>query len=147
GGLRIHQANIDAFEGDFCSYAAGHINEAQMAPSLRIDAETTVEKLSYDVVRRIGALAPFGRGNPAPVVAIRGCNVLTGPKRIGRNGQTVTMLLGQNSASIRAVGFGMGDLADLLVGVREVDVAAEPCLNCFNGKTTAELKLQDVIWD
>ncbi len=147
GGLRIHQANIDAFEGSFCSYAAGHINEAQTAPSLWIDAETTVEKLSYDVVRRIGALAPFGRGNPAPVVAIRKCNVLTGPKRIGRNGQTVTMLLGQNGASIRAVGFGMGDLADLLVGVREVDVAAEPCLNCFNGKTTAELKLQDVVWD
>ena len=36
-------------------------------------------------------LAPFGRGNPEPVVAIRGCRILTGPTRIGKTGKTITM--------------------------------------------------------
>ncbi len=45
------------------------------------------------------------------------------------------------------MGFRMGDLADLLVGVNSIDVAAEPVLNTFNGRTTVELKLLDVQWD
>ena len=55
-------------------------------------------------------------------------------------------VLGQGSARIRAVGFGMGDLAEMLVGVREVDVAGQPTLNSFNGSTSVELILADVRW-
>jgi len=39
----------------------------------------------------------------------------------------------------------MGDLADVLVGVREIDVAGEPGLNTFRGNTSVELKLRDVV--
>ena len=45
---------------------------------------------------------------------------------------------------MRCVGFGMGDLADELVGVHEVDIAAEPVLNHYNGSTSVELHLKDV---
>ena len=60
--------------------------------------------------------------------------------------QTVGMTLGQNNVSMRVVGFSMGDLADHLVGVNTVDVAGEPVLNTFNGRTTVELQLRDVTW-
>jgi hypothetical protein len=65
---------------------------------------------------------------------------------MGRGGQTVSIMLSQDQAALRAVGFGMGDLADSLVGIREVDVAAQPVLNSFNGQTSVELQLQDVRW-
>jgi hypothetical protein len=68
------------------------------------------------------------------------------PKRMGRSGKTLGMVLGDNGGRIRAVGFGMGDLADELVGVQTVDIAAEPTLNHFRGNTSVELKLRDVKW-
>jgi single-stranded-DNA-specific exonuclease len=98
------------------------------------------------VVERLGRLAPFGQGNPPPVVAVRDVEVLTAPRRMGRFGKTVALHLGQAGAAIRAVGFDMGDLADRLRGVKRVDVAAEPTVNTFNGRTNAELKLLDVRW-
>ena len=68
------------------------------------------------------------------------------PQRVGRSGQTVSMLLGQGSRRVRAVGFGMGELVDELSGVRTVDVAAEPKINRFNGRASVELELRDVKW-
>jgi len=65
---------------------------------------------------------------------------------MGRLGRTVGMILGQDQTTMRGVGFGMGDLADLLAGINTVDVAGQPFLNTFGGRTTIELKLKDVSW-
>ena len=111
-----------------------------------IDAEATIGALGFRAVEQLDKLAPFGQGNRPPVVALRDCQVRTGPARMGRGGQAVSFHLGQGAASIRAVGFGMGDLADLLAGVKHVDVAARPKLNTFRGRTTIELMLKDVVW-
>jgi len=40
----------------------------------------------------------------------------------------------------------MGELADRLAQGSRVDIAAEPMLNHFNGRTSVELKLLDVVW-
>jgi len=146
GGLRIRSRQIGAFQSAFCRYAAGKLQTRKPAHTLSVDVETSLTELSIPVVQQIRRLGPFGNGNPSPVLAVRGCEVLTGPKRVGRSGQTVTMMLGQGGVRVRAVGFGMADLADLLVGVNRVDLAAEPTLNHFNGKTSVELKLRDVTW-
>ena len=80
------------------------------------------------------------------MVAVRGCRLLGAPRRMGRGGKTVSLLLSQGGGRVRAVGFGMGDLADHLVGIHTVDVAGEPTLNSFRGATNVELQLRDVVW-
>ncbi len=55
-------------------------------------------------------------------------------------------MLGQGGVSVRAVGFGMGAAAADLSNVRQVDVAAEPVLNTFNGRTNVELQIRDLRW-
>ena len=62
------------------------------------------------------------------------------------NGQTVSMMLKQGATTMRAFGFQMGDRADLLAGVKHIDIAAEPALNTYNGRTNVEVKLLDVKW-
>ncbi|MFW6146708.1 MAG: single-stranded-DNA-specific exonuclease RecJ, partial [Planctomycetota bacterium] len=118
----------------------------QLVPALRIDAETRLANLTFPIARRLADLAPFGQANPRPLVALRDCEVVNPPRRMGRGGGTAGLTLGQNGTCVRAVGFGMGDLADLLEGVSRVDVAAEVMLNTFNGRTNVELKLRDVRW-
>jgi len=146
GGLRVSGENIAAFAEAFGQCAARKIAPEQMAPALNIDAEVPLSALNFQVARHIARLAPFGQGNPHPLVAIRRCRVLVPPRRMGRNGATVGMMLGQGQARMRAVGFGMGDLADELIGVNTIDVVGEPMLNSFNGRTSVELKLKDVKW-
>lgn len=147
GGLRIETANIQAFSDAMMAHAAGKISCEQLTPALRLDAAATLAELNHNCVDHISRLAPFGQGNPGPMLAIRSCRLLSGAKRIGQNGKTVMMTLGQEGATIRAVGFSMGDLADQLVGVNTVDVAAQPVINNFNGRSSAELQLHDVQWE
>jgi single-stranded-DNA-specific exonuclease len=146
GGLRIDRERIDDFAAAFIAYANAHIDADRLQPTLRVDGETTLPALGYSVVEHLARLAPFGQGNPPPVLAIRGCQVLGPPRRMGQGGGVLSVMLSQNGASMRAVGFGMGELAEQLVGVTEVDVAAEPTINTFNGRSAAELKLKDVSW-
>ena len=144
GGLRIGPGRIDAFAAAFVAYANERIGDEQLAGALHVDAETTLAALSFQTVEHLARMAPFGQGNPHPLVAVGGCEVLTAPRRMGRSGNTVGMMLARDGATIRAVGFGMGDLADDLVGVRRVDVVGEPVLNRFRGRTNVELHLKDV---
>jgi len=146
GGLRLEPENIPAFSEDFNQYAAEHIAEEQLTQPLSIDAELELAELSYSVVEHLSRLAPFGQGNPAPELAVRNCQVLVPPKRIGRKGDTASLMLGQGDKRLRAVGFGMGNLADLMVGVNTVDVVGQPMLNTFNGRTSVEFKLTDITW-
>ncbi len=146
-GLTIDRRKLDTFSDAFVSYASSHISDEQLTPVLKIDAVVTLANLSYDTVRNLAKMAPFGRGNEAPVVAVKGCRVLTGPRRIGRSGTTISMTLGHEETSMRGVGFGMGDLAEMLVGVNAVDVAFEPQLNTFRGQTSVEAMLRDVRWE
>jgi hypothetical protein len=68
------------------------------------------------------------------------------PKRMGRSGSSVSMVLRQDGVRMRAVGFGLGELADLLIGIHRVDIAATPVLNTFRNQTTVELHVRDVHW-
>jgi len=146
-GLKIDPANVPAFTEAFVRHANTALTVEDLAPSLRIDAETTLGYLHRPAVEDLTRLAPFGQGNPPPVVAVRGCQIVGDVRRLGQNGQTLSMLLGQGETTLRAVGFRMGDLVDQLVGVRTVDVAGEPQLNTFRGRTNVELKLKDVAWE
>ena len=145
GGLRAAGDRVDDFASAFVTYANEHITDQQLTPTLHVDAETSLAALNYNAVEHLERMAPFGQGNPRPLVALRDCEVVTPPKRMGRTGTTVGMVLGQNGTTIRAVGFGMGDLADYLVGINRIDVVAEPALNRYRGRVNTELHLRDVI--
>jgi len=146
GGLRIDRERIDDFAAAIGRYAREHAPAGEPQATLDIEAECALAELSYAAVSRLARLGPYGQGNPEPVVAVRNCRLIASPRRMGRGGATVSMLLGQGETRMRAVGFGMGDLADLLEGVRTVDVAGAPTLNSFQGTTTVELQLRDVVW-
>ncbi len=146
GGVKIRPEKLDSFAEAFARHAAEKLTVEQLKAALPIDADVPLAALGYSAVDHLSKLAPFGQGNPRPVVAISGCEVVNPPRRIGRGGATAAMVLGQNGKTIRAVGFGMGDLADMLVGVNKVDVAGEPNINTFRGSSTVELKLRDVRW-
>ena len=143
GGIRIERARLDDFAEALDAYVRDHRRDTAAERVLHVDAETALAALSYRAVGHLARLAPFGRGNPAPLVAVRGCRLLGAPRRMGRGGQAVSLVLGQGAATCRAVGFSMGDLPDHLAGANTVDVAGHPELNTFNGRTTVQIQLRD----
>jgi len=146
GGLRIRAEAVDDFAADLSDYAARNLPEDALKPTLHIDAEATLAELDYPIVEQLNKLSPFGRGNPRPLVIARNCKILTAPQRMGRNGGTVAFIVGQDkprNGRIRCVGFGMGNLADELIGTDTIDIVGEPVLNQYNGMMSVEMHLRD----
>jgi single-stranded-DNA-specific exonuclease len=96
------------------------------------------------VVREMARLAPHGPGNPPPLLAAAHVRVAGEPCLMGRRNEHLSLYLAQDGASVRAVGFGMGALAESLRRCRTVSVAFTPEINSWQGAESVELHLRDV---
>ena len=144
-GLKIDEANIDAFRAAFCEYAAGEIAVENRVGEVRIDAEGPLSQLTPQTVRQIESLAPFGCGNPRPVLCASGVRLAEPPKRMGGGERHLSLKVVQDRVTLRGVGFGHGDWADELAAASgPLDIAYRPVINDFRGRQSVEIQL--VAW-
>ena len=143
-GLKIEEARVDAFREAFCEYAAQEIAPENRTGEVRIDAEGPLSQLTPQTVKQIETLAPFGCGNPRPVLCSSGVRLAEPPKRMGGGERHLSLKLVQDRVTMRGVGFGHGDWADELAQVNApLDIAYRAVINDFRGRQTVEVQLVD----
>jgi single-stranded-DNA-specific exonuclease len=143
-GLKIEEARIDAFRAAFCEYAGCESTGATRVGEIRIDAEGPLAQLTSQTVQQIQMLAPFGTGNPRPVLCATGVRLAEPPKRIGSGERHLALKLVQHRTTMRGVGFGCADWADELAAADcPLDIAFKPVINEFRGRSTVEVQLVD----
>jgi single-stranded-DNA-specific exonuclease len=69
-GLGMHAAKVDEFRQRFNTYAAERLTPLDFRPQLAIDAVLRLDELDDASTEQILSLAPFGFGNPSPVLAV-----------------------------------------------------------------------------
>ncbi|MEM6362991.1 MAG: single-stranded-DNA-specific exonuclease RecJ [Planctomycetota bacterium] len=143
-GLTIRESQIEAFRGDFCEAIARQWTDGDINPMLRIDAESSLAGLTLGTVKQIEMLAPFGEGNPRPVMISRGVYVDGSAKTMGGGGRHLTASLHQGGKPFRAVAFGAGAWCDELNEVDgPIEIVYKPLINRFRGYENVELQLID----
>jgi single-stranded-DNA-specific exonuclease len=143
-GLRLPTGNIDAFRTALVAYVNAHLAPEDMVATLDIDAECELADLTIDLGTQLQKLAPFGRGNPGPVLCVRRVALAQAAQRIGRDGHHLRLMLRQNGRFAQAVWFGAGDLAEKLPAGAQIDVAFEPSVSTWQGQKRCEMHVQDV---
>ncbi|HEX5230437.1 MAG TPA: single-stranded-DNA-specific exonuclease RecJ, partial [Bryobacteraceae bacterium] len=79
-GLSMSAEAVPEFRSRLNAYAASKLTTADFIPQLAIDAAVTLRELTTGPsVEELLAMAPFGFGNPAPVLAILGAEVASVP--------------------------------------------------------------------
>jgi single-stranded-DNA-specific exonuclease len=68
-GVTLEAARVDEFRERFNAYAAAHLTAEDFLPRMDVDAVVDLGDLTETGVQEILALAPFGNGNPPPLVA------------------------------------------------------------------------------
>ncbi len=147
-GFDIGAEAIDDFRRDFLELARGRLGREDLVRELRIDACITPGDLTapgQDVLRQLERLEPHGHGNPEPVLALRGVELVS-VRTVGEGGRHLKAVVRVEGQAFEAIGFGLGSLAgDLGSGRgRLYDVAFRPTRNEWNGSQRLELKLVDV---
>src|SRR5437762_1474215 len=81
-GLAIRRECIPEFRRRLNEHAASCLTEEDLTPALNIDAEVAARALGFQLSQELGALEPFGAGNPRPLFVTRGLRVLSEPQII-----------------------------------------------------------------
>jgi single-stranded-DNA-specific exonuclease len=78
-GLTLAAGNVAKFRQQLGDYAALRLTPEDFAAETEIDAVISLRDIDEKTVREVGALAPFGCGNPAPLFAVLGAEVAGSP--------------------------------------------------------------------
>ena len=70
-GLTLQEAAFPEFQRNFCAVARALLNDEQLQPRLRLDAELRLDELDAEFLGCHETLQPFGMGNPQPVFLAR----------------------------------------------------------------------------
>src|SRR5919197_1591071 len=88
------------------------LSPEDLMPRLRIDADLTFRGITGGVAAGVGSLAPFGTGNPRPVFAARGVEIIDGPRLVKE--RHLKMALKQHGRIFRAVAWRAAEQHDYL---------------------------------
>ena len=142
-GLTMDAARVREFRSSINDRAEGLLGPEQLMPRLRIDADLGFRAITAQVAAGIASLAPFGAGNPKPIFAARGVEVIDGPRKLKE--RHLKMSLRQDGRVFRAVAWRAAEKQEQIVGHKSaLDVAFSLEQNQYNGETYLELTLADI---
>jgi len=143
-GLRIEDANIDAFREQFLAEVERRLPLSLRQAQITIDGEATLAGLTLETVAQMERLAPFGQANRRPVLCASGVQLAEPPRAIGGGARHLAMNFVQHGAKVRGVAFGGAEWLEHLPAPGEpFHVAFKPKINEFRGRRTAEMEIVD----
>jgi single-stranded-DNA-specific exonuclease len=143
-GVKLDERVIDRFRSDFLEAVSRQQDAGVAAPEIVIDAQTSLAQLNLETLSQIESLAPFGQGNPRPVLLASGVRLCEPSRRIGGGDRHLTARLEHGGTRMRSVAFGGGEWCDELNAMEgPIDIAFRPVINEFRGRRTVEAQLVD----
>lgn len=143
-GVELREADVAAFREAFLAQAAERLTSDDLVPRVAVDAEATPADLSLETAEMLERMGPFGAGNRRPVFAARQVRLVGRARRMGQRGDHLQMHVSGGGSSLRAVGWGMGELADTLSRAEACGIAFTCRISEFRGAPEVELHLKDV---
>jgi single-stranded-DNA-specific exonuclease len=142
-GLTMEAARVPEFRARINAWADEVLNPDQLMPRLRIDAPLHLKGITYDLVRGLDSLGPFGMGNPRPVFHATPVEVVDGPRTV--NDRHLKMTFSQDGRRFRAIAWRAAERAEFIDKHRAgVNLAFSLDRNEYQGETYLELSVCDI---
>ena len=140
-GLSLDASRIKELRRAVNEVADETLGPDDLMPRLRIDGDLTFRGITGGVAAGVAALAPFGAGNPRPVFAARGVQIIDGPRKLKE--RHLKMALKQDGRVFRAIAWRAAERQDALGDQRTIDVAFSLEQNQYKGEVFVELNIAD----
>ena len=141
-GLTMEAGRVKELRAALNRHADTRLGPDDLRPRLRIDAAVSFRGLNGDLAYQMTELAPFGAGNPRPLFAAAGVEIIDGPRPL--KDRHLKMTLRQDGRTFRAVAWRAIERQAFLQEHRgQLDFAFSLDQSSYNGDTYLELTVAD----
>jgi single-stranded-DNA-specific exonuclease len=138
-GLSLKKENLAEFTRRFDEVTRSSLSEENFSPALQLDAESEMALIDPQLLEQLHRLEPFGLGNPAPLLMLKGVTVresrIVGERHLRLQVEESGRLLG-------AIGFRLAEKQPSVAS--QVDLAFIPEWNEWNGNKNIQLRIIDL---
>ena len=142
-GLSMEEKNIEKFRRKLNENCT--LTEEDMVEKIVIDVPMPMSYVTLPLIRQLGQLEPFGKGNTKPIFAQKDIR-FSNCKVFGKN-RNVVKMKAQDSFGFGAecIWFGDGDAFLERLKEKDVwDVIYYPSVNAFQGRESIEMIIQNI---
>jgi single-stranded-DNA-specific exonuclease len=140
-GLEIAADEVDAFRVALAAHAGAQLAPSDLVPVQEAHAVVPAGALTLDLAEELDRLAPFGAGNPAPVLVVPAARV-EHVTAMGEQRDHARFTLAGGAARARGVAFRTSQRELAEAGSSDHDVAVALERNHWNGSVEARVVLR-----
>lgn len=137
GGLKLSIDNLNRFEEKITSLVELEVKD--FTPGLEIDADISVNEITFGLAKELSLLEPFGYGNSVPLFGSKNLTPIN-PRIVGEN--HLKMKLKGNGKAVEAIGFDMGGFLENLDSSNVLDAVYTVDINEWEGGRTLQINLK-----
>ncbi|MFY0591516.1 single-stranded-DNA-specific exonuclease RecJ [Roseivirga sp.] len=145
-GVTMPINNVDAFRKKFEEVVSRDITEDQLTPAINIDSLVNLEVINDRFYSIISQMAPFGPGNPQPVLVTEHVHA-ENVKVLKEQHLKFTVRQQGTNVAYDVIGFGFGEYSDLISSGMRFHIAFSVEENDFRGRKSLQLFLKDLKFD
>lgn len=119
------------------------IKKDSFKKELIIDVLTSIDKIDLKLAKKIEQLAPFGMGNPYPIISLRGV-LLDKIRFVGQNGNHMSLFVCDRDRMCKAVLFDYDHSIFEIEEGKKYDIAFRAVVNRWDNKEKVNLHIIDV---
>ncbi len=143
-GITIKKENLEKFIDQFEKIAENSLLEDDKIRSIEIDAEITLDEINDNLEKKLRLLAPFGYGNPMPLLITKNVNILGYP--IIFKNKHLRCTTGYGNHTLDCIWFNaVKELSAAMIDDKNVvNLAFYIKRNNFQGKDEIQLQIKDI---
>ncbi len=144
-GLTLPKANLEPLRARFNEAVRAQVTDEALLPVIDLECAVKAGHVDLELARQLARLAPFGEGNPEPVLEIRGLRLDEAKAtRDGTHLQLRFQTVGSNRGPLKGFWPRMGRYAERIAGGGETTVAASVAIDAWQGREQPQLMIQDM---
>ncbi|KYG31873.1 single-stranded-DNA-specific exonuclease RecJ [Alkalihalobacillus trypoxylicola] len=145
-GLTMELEHVDELKRRLEEQAKETLKEEDFIPIKKVDLKTSVDEVSIDIIKQLAQLAPFGVGNPTPIIMLEQTK-MTEIRKIGSDSNHLKIQFGQGQKKLDGIGFHLGYLYEQMNVQDSISAVGKLSINEWNGHSKPQLLIQDLAID
>ena len=141
-GLSIDRGRIDDFRDEFDRVAGEMLEEDDLVPKLKIDAELSISEVGLSLIDELESLEPFGMGNRRPIFSSSEISISGAPVVMGKKKDHLKIRVGRDGDTRECVGWGMAHRIEEL-SAEMIDVVYQLKADEWRDRRRVQMVLKD----